>query len=249
MLNLEDRVLELERKLRLQRRLSRVTWTLLAALCLTSATSIPQDTGPQELKANRLEILDKTGRPVVVLAAGDKGGQVWLTTVDGVPVASLYAEEEGGALALRGKNNAPVVTAWAGQHGGNVEVRDSAARRRGWLGMVKAGARVALLDSDGKLTATLPLTPAAAAVVRGPEAYRGSATGHWVRSKDNRGNIITLEDGSVWEISATSRFDTLLWMTMDEITVVANTRVVDEFNYLLINANGDKAEAKLLTQR
>ena len=43
--------------------------------------------------------------------------------------------------------------------------------------------------------------------------------GHWVQSVSSGGEIVKLEDGSIWEISAIDRIDTTLWLVTEEITV------------------------------
>lgn len=43
--------------------------------------------------------------------------------------------------------------------------------------------------------------------------------GHWVQSVSSGGEIVKLEDGSLWEISAIDRIDTTLWLVTEEITV------------------------------
>lgn len=42
--------------------------------------------------------------------------------------------------------------------------------------------------------------------------------GHWIASVSSGGEIVKLEDGSIWEISAIDRIDTALWLTTEEIT-------------------------------
>jgi hypothetical protein len=65
-----------------------------------------------------------------------------------------------------------------------------------------------------------------------------------VQSKTDDGSIVTLEDGSVWQIDPLDQIDTTLWLPMTEITVVETGS-----GYLLINTDdGEKAHARLLHQ-
>ena len=54
----------------------------------------------------------------------------------------------------------------------------------------------------------------------GPGSYAGSNGGHWIRSKADNGAIITLEDGSMWEINSLDRIDTVLWLPVSNITIL-----------------------------
>ncbi len=74
--------------------------------------------------------------------------------------------------------------------------------------------------------------------------YIGTGDGHWIQSKSDDGDIITLEDGSVWQVDLFDRIDTMLWLPVTEITVVESGG-----GYLLINTDdGEKAQATLLRQ-
>src|SRR5262249_52405441 len=74
--------------------------------------------------------------------------------------------------------------------------------------------------------------------------YAGVGGGHWVKSKTDDGEIVTLEDGSVWLIDVLDRIDTALWLPITDITVVETTG-----GYLLINTDdGEKASASLVSQ-
>lgn len=45
------------------------------------------------------------------------------------------------------------------------------------------------------------------------------ADGHWIASVSSGGEIVKLEDGSVWEISVIHRIETTLWLVTEEITI------------------------------
>jgi hypothetical protein len=50
--------------------------------------------------------------------------------------------------------------------------------------------------------------------------YAGAADGHWVKSKIDGGNIIQLEDGSMWQISPIDKIETTLWLPTEGITII-----------------------------
>jgi hypothetical protein len=77
--------------------------------------------------------------------------------------------------------------------------------------------------------------------------YTGASAGHWIRSKANNGDMITLEDGSIWEINPIDRIDTVLWLPITNITVLKASQPVGDYQYLLVNKDdGEKALAKFL---
>lgn len=41
--------------------------------------------------------------------------------------------------------------------------------------------------------------------------------GHWIESVSSDGRIVILEDGSVWEVDAVDRIDSMLWLPVTEI--------------------------------
>lgn len=74
--------------------------------------------------------------------------------------------------------------------------------------------------------------------------YISPGDGHWIESVTGDGEIIKLEDGSVWQIDSLDTIDTALWLPVSDITVVESRG-----GYLLINTDdGEKAHATLLHQ-
>jgi hypothetical protein len=51
----------------------------------------------------------------------------------------------------------------------------------------------------------------------GGRGASGCDSGHWVQSVANDGQIVILEDSSVWEIDLVDRVDTMLWLPTTEI--------------------------------
>ncbi|MBF0132836.1 MAG: hypothetical protein HQL75_09665 [Magnetococcales bacterium] len=50
-------------------------------------------------------------------------------------------------------------------------------------------------------------------------SYGACEVGHWVSEKIGSGEIIRLEDGSLWEIDSIDRIDTSLWLPTDNIII------------------------------
>ncbi len=81
-------------------------------------------------------------------------------------------------------------------------------------------------------------------------AYAGVGDGHWIDEVSGSGAIVTLEDGSMWEISSMDRIDTSLWLPITDITVLEADRPIGEYRYLLVNTeDGEKALAKYIGSR
>ena len=42
-------------------------------------------------------------------------------------------------------------------------------------------------------------------------AYANCENGHWLQSKTSEGSILTLEDGSIWQVNSIDTIDSQLW--------------------------------------
>ena len=71
--------------------------------------------------------------------------------------------------------------------------------------------------------------------------------GHWIDSVSSNGAIVTLEDGSMWDISTLDQIDTALWLPITDITVMVNPRPIGDYKFILVNTDdGEKATARYL---
>jgi hypothetical protein len=59
---------------------------------------------------------------------------------------------------------------------------------------------------------------------------RGCVSGHWVDSVSDDGDIVKLEDGSVWEISAVDTVDSMLWLPTTDIIACDDKLINTEDN-------------------
>jgi hypothetical protein len=50
-------------------------------------------------------------------------------------------------------------------------------------------------------------------------AYSGCESGHWVASVSDDGQIVKLEDGSIWEVDPVDAIDSTLWLPTTDIVV------------------------------
>jgi hypothetical protein len=78
------------------------------------------------------------------------------------------------------------------------------------------------------------------------QTYPGVGSGHWIQD-NGTGKIISLEDGSIWQINSVDQIDTALWLATTNITVLQADSPIGDYRYLLINTDdGEKALAKYL---
>jgi hypothetical protein len=76
--------------------------------------------------------------------------------------------------------------------------------------------------------------------------YIGVDDNHWINSVGDDGNIIKLEDGSVWKINPVDTAYTAIWIPATDILVKESDN--PSYPYSLINKDDDEtAEAKLIS--
>jgi hypothetical protein len=104
------------------------------------------------------------------------------------------------------------------------------ARKKGYdasaMGLRVTLATLALdvLESREKNPAALRLSERVAHMAKtgawgSPAVTAGCEDGHWVQSKASDGEIIVLEDGSVWEIDVVDRLETFLWLPTEAVAI------------------------------
>jgi hypothetical protein len=97
-----------------------------------------------------------------------------------------------------------------------------------------------------------PVNKTASEPARSPSpspAYTALGPGHFIRAVNDDGQYVTLEDGSVWEIEPSRRFETADWEVQAAVTVrLANG--VGVFTYELDNTGDDEgALARYMPRR
>ena len=61
---------------------------------------------------------------------------------------------------------------------------------------------------------------------------------HWIQSVSSQGEIVTLEDGSIWEIAQIDHVNTMLWLPTEDV-VACDGRLIN-------TDNGDAVDATRL---
>lgn len=76
--------------------------------------------------------------------------------------------------------------------------------------------------------------------------YSGIGSGHWIQSVSSGGKIITLEDGTVWEVSPLDVIYSAIWLPISNIVVAEDS---GPHPYKLINTDdGESVNAKYIGQ-
>jgi hypothetical protein len=103
--------------------------------------------------------------------------------------------------------------------------------------------------SAGCVRARPPAAVAGASAPAGAPVYAALGGGHLLRAVTDEGRYVTLEDGSVWEIEPSVRFQTAEWQPQAPITV-RTTRGMDGYMYEIVNTQDDEgAMAKYVARR
>ena len=128
-------------------------------------------------------------------------------------------------------------------------------------GIIGVSRAIVLLDKNGEVGKVLwsaPGTPAPNTVSpRGPatgnrtppanSSYLGTGSGHWIQEVSSNGRLVTLEDGSLWEISSLDQIHTALWLPITDIVVRLASSAVGDYRYVLMNKeDGEQVLAKYL---
>lgn len=80
------------------------------------------------------------------------------------------------------------------------------------------------------------------------EGYLGLNSEHWI-DKNYDGEIIKLEDGSIWEVSEIDVFNSMLWLPVDNIKIKKSTDPFGEYVYEMKNEDDETSvPVKLLKQ-
>lgn len=66
-------------------------------------------------------------------------------------------------------------------------------------------------------------------------ASRNCIDGHWISSVSSNGQIVTLEDRSIWEIDAVDAIDTMLWLPTENV-LICGRRMINGRNGKAVGA-------------
>ena len=64
----------------------------------------------------------------------------------------------------------------------------------------------------------------------GRSGTSGCETGHWIDSVMSNGEIVKLEDGSLWQVDAVDTIDTALWLPISDVIVCGDKMINTDDN-------------------
>jgi hypothetical protein len=67
---------------------------------------------------------------------------------------------------------------------------------------------------------------------------QGCESGHWIQSVSDDGEIVSLEDGSVWQVNEIDAIDSMLWLPTEDVVACSD--------HLIDTDNGEKVSARRL---
>jgi len=68
---------------------------------------------------------------------------------------------------------------------------------------------------------------------------------YWLKEKIDNGQYLLLNDGSLWEVSLLDRITTILWLSLDKITIVSSNDL--QYPFLLVNTSrGESVKARFI---
>jgi|GEM_PF-1960584 hypothetical protein len=85
-----------------------------------------------------------------------------------------------------------------------------------------------------------------------PKAPGYSSLGeeHAIKENIDRGSMILLDDGSLWEVDPLERLDASLWLKLSSVRVLESQKGSIGYPYILINTDdGEKAHAKFMGKK
>jgi hypothetical protein len=201
-----------------------------------------QPTQIDSLVVKRLLVLDsllvKDDEASVLMGPGRVDftgeGRLTMSGEDGTLRACLSVLPEGVAFSLRDRDGqGRVLASTLDKFGGAPDLTlYDATGRETW-------------SATSASSAGLPALPLGVGAGDARGTYAGVGEGHWVRKKLDGGQMVVLEDGSLWGVNPLNRIDTMLWLPVQKITVLEGDNPL--YPYKLVNADaGDVVEAEYL---
>jgi len=77
--------------------------------------------------------------------------------------------------------------------------------------------------------------------------YAGGSDGHWIKDNIDSGNLLLLEDGSLWKIDPIETANAMLWLPISDVMIIESTDGSPGYDYLIICIDdSEKAHAKYM---
>jgi hypothetical protein len=107
-------------------------------------------------------------------------------------------------------------------------------------------------EEEGASGSRLPAPPPSAdsgirpAQAAQPPSNYPIASQHWIKRVIEHGELIVLEDGTIWQINQLDRINTMLWLPIDNIQIVEGDLVG---HYVLVNTSQKQNAGGVLVGR
>jgi len=108
------------------------------------------------------------------------------------------------------------------------------------------GGGLATFDSKGNVTfSTITVANVASPLM--PRSVTASSQNHWVKKNYERGKMIELEDGTLWEVYGLDRLNCSLWLPLTDIVIIENSSN-PQYPYKLVG-EGEVVQVKLVGKK
>ncbi|MCL5773104.1 MAG: hypothetical protein M1536_01800 [Firmicutes bacterium] len=162
-MNLEERLLKLERENRRLRKYFFVLALLVLAplfaspIWIANATNSPKSINVDEITTKNLSIVNQEGKVVATLTADDKGGSLAVFNNQGKAGADLFVTDNGGILGIYNNQDKRVVALVAGDKGGGLGIANNQEEVMAGLAVFDDGCNLTIFNNKkavAKLSAT-----------------------------------------------------------------------------------------------
>jgi hypothetical protein len=226
----------------------------------TTAFVVGGSGGGTKTQEDRIVLLTSKGESFITLGSAAHETRFHVgVSADGLPTLTLMGNSGAVALgffgadppqiAINGKKRGLALT--LAPDGSGIEgLYDKSGNPRVVLRVNDGEGSVTSYDKSGKEKQSVPLGPSHLFI--GPPiltgaGYPGVGSAHWIQTVSDNGRIITLEDGSLWDVQSIDRINTALWLPITDIVVKLAPSPIGEYRYQLINKDdGETALVKYL---
>jgi hypothetical protein len=132
----------------------------------------------------------------------------------------VSAEGKAGVVVLQDTDARPLVSLLRGTDGGGcVRIHDE----KGGIAIDLSSERLKKLQDDNKSTTKKPV---------GPLVETGK---FWISEVTDDGAYVKLDNGSLWRVESIDRFESTIWLAVDEVVVVESNESIT--GYKLVNTS------------
>jgi len=68
-------------------------------------------------------------------------------------------------------------------------------------------------------------------------AYSNCESGHWIDNVMSNGEIIKLEDGSLWKVNSSDTYNSAIWIAIDNIVICDDNKLINTDDNTAVSVN------------